>query len=84
MRTYLEGTQRTQGIAVFREKWRGPLPASRRCTYIHTLADTLIWPDAQRVMAASIGAELVEIDADHGLFQDQPERLAELLLSASA
>ena len=83
VRTYLEGTQRPQGIAVLREKWRGVLPASRRCTYIHTLADTLVPPDAQRVMAASIGADLVEIDADHGLFRDQPERLAELLVAAS-
>lgn len=83
LRTYLEGTQRPQGIAVLRDKWRGELLASRRCTYIHTLADTLVPPDAQRVMAASVGADLVEIDADHGLFHEQPERLAELLVAAS-
>ncbi len=83
LRAYLKGTQRPQGIAVLREKWRGGLPASRRCTYVHTLADTLVPPDAQRVMAASIGADLVEIDADHGLFHDQPERLAELLVATS-
>ncbi len=83
LRTYLSKTQRPQGIAVLREKWRGELPASRRCTYIHTLADTLVPPDAQRVMAASVGAEIVEIDADHGLFHEQPERLTELLVAAS-
>lgn len=84
LRTYLNQTQRPQGIPVLREKWRGDLPASRRrCTYIHTLADTVVPPDAQLVMAASVGAELVEIDADHGLFHEQPERLAELLVAAS-
>jgi pimeloyl-ACP methyl ester carboxylesterase len=83
LRDYLERTQRPQGIAVLREKWRGGLPQSRRCTYVHTLADTLVPPEKQREMAASIGADLVEIDADHGLFHDQPDRLAELLLAAS-
>ena len=83
VRTYLERTQRPQGIAVLREKWRGALPASRRCTYILTLADTLVPPDAQRLMAASVGADIVEIDADHGLFREQPEHLADLLVAAS-
>jgi hypothetical protein len=31
-------------------------------------------------MAASVRADVVEIDADHGLFRDQPARLAELLI----
>ena len=54
-----------------------------RWSSAHTLADTLVPPDAQRVMAASVGADLIEIDADHGLFHEQPERLAELLVTAS-
>ena len=33
-------------------------------------------------MAASVGADVVEIAADHGLFREQPERLAELLAAA--
>ena len=83
VRTYLERTQRPQGIAVLREKWRGDLPTSSRRTYVLTTADTLVPPEAQRVMAASVGADVVEIDTDHGAFREQPERLAELLVAAS-
>ncbi len=36
---------------------------------------------AQRVMAASVVADVVEIDTDHGPFREQPERLAELLVA---
>ena len=83
VRTYLRRTQRPQGIAALREKWRGDLPASRRRTYVLTTADTLVPPEAQRVMARSVGADVVEIDTDHGPFREQPERLAELLVAAS-
>ncbi len=83
VRAYLERTQRPQGIAVLREKWRGDLPTSRRRTYVLTTADTLVPPEAQRVMAASVAAEVVEIDTDHGPFREQPERLAELLVAAT-
>lgn len=83
VRAYLERTQRPQGIAALRQKWRGGLPTSRRRTYVLTTADTLVPPDAQRVMAASVGADVVEIDTDHGPFREQPERLAELLVAAS-
>ena len=83
VRTYLERTQRPQGIAALREKWRGDLPASRRRTYVLTTADTLVPPEAQRVMAASVGANVVEIDTDHGIFRERPVRLAELLVATS-
>ena len=83
VRTYLERTQRPQGIAALREKWRGAPPASRRRTYILTTEDTLVPPDAQRVMAVSLGADVVEIDADHGVFREQPVHLAELVVAAS-
>ncbi|HEY5858698.1 MAG TPA: alpha/beta hydrolase [Actinomycetota bacterium] len=83
IRSYLERTQRPQGIAVLREKWRGELPTSRRRTYVLTTADTLVPPEAQRVMAASVGAEVVEIDTDHGPFREQPERLVELLVATT-
>jgi pimeloyl-ACP methyl ester carboxylesterase len=83
VRTYLERTQRPQGIAALRQKWRGELPTSRRRTYVLTTADTLVPPDAQRAMAASVGADVVEIDTDHGPFREQPERLAELLVAAA-
>lgn len=83
VRTYLERTQRPQGIAVFREKWRGGLPESRRSTYVLTTTDTRVPPEAQRVMAASVGAEVVEIASDHGVFSEQPALLAELLAEAS-
>jgi pimeloyl-ACP methyl ester carboxylesterase len=83
VRTYLERTQRPQGIAALREKWRGDLPTSRRRTYVLTTADSLVPAEAQRVMAASVGAEVVEIDTDHGPFREQPERLAEMLVAAS-
>jgi len=82
VRAYLERTQRPQGIAVLREKWRGDLPTSRRRTYVLTTADSLVPPEAQRVMAASVGADVVEIDTDHGPFREQPERLTELLVAA--
>ncbi len=83
VRTYLERTQRPQGIGVLREKWHGDLPASRRRTYILTTADTLVPPDTQRVMAASVDADVVEVDTDHGVFREQPVRLAELLVATS-
>lgn len=83
VRIYLERTQRPQGIAALRQKWRGEPPASRRRTYILTTADTLVPPEAQRVMAASVGADVVEIAADHGIFREQPARLAELLVASS-
>ena len=34
-------------------------------------------------MTASVGAEVVEIAADHGVFREQPVRLADLLVAAS-
>ena len=83
VRTYLERTQRPQGIDVLREKWRGDLPMSRRRTYVLTTADTLVPPETQRVMAASVDADVVEIDADHGVFREQPVRLADLLVAAT-
>jgi pimeloyl-ACP methyl ester carboxylesterase len=83
VRAYLERTQRPQGIAALREKWRGNLPASRRRTYVLTTNDTLVPPPAQRVMAESVGADVVEIDTDHGPFREQPVRLAELVVAAS-
>jgi pimeloyl-ACP methyl ester carboxylesterase len=84
IRSYLERTPlRPQGIAVLREKWRGPLRTSGRRTYVLTTADTLVPPEAQRVMAASVGADVVEIDTNHGVFREQPERLAELLVATT-
>jgi pimeloyl-ACP methyl ester carboxylesterase len=80
--SYLERTQRPQGIVALRERWRGE-PRTSGCTYVLTTADTLVPPETQRVMAASVGADVVEIDADHGVFREQPERLAELLVTAS-
>ena len=83
VRAYLERTQRPQGIAVLRQKWHGDLPTSVRRTYILTTADTLVPPDLQRVMAASVDAEIVEIATGHGPFREQPQRLAELLVAAT-
>jgi len=83
IRSYLERTQRPQGIVALREKWRGDLPSSRRITYILTTADTLVPPESQRVMAVSVGADVVEIDTDHGPFREQPQRLAELMIAGS-
>jgi pimeloyl-ACP methyl ester carboxylesterase len=80
--SYLERTQRPQGIVALRERWRGE-PRTSGCTYVLTTADTLVPPETQRVMAASVGSKVVEIDADHGVFREQPERLAELLVTAS-
>jgi pimeloyl-ACP methyl ester carboxylesterase len=80
-RLELERTQRPQGIAVLREKWRGDLDITRRPGYILTTADTLVPPESQRAMAASIGARVSEIHTDHGPFREQPERLAELLIA---
>jgi pimeloyl-ACP methyl ester carboxylesterase len=80
---YLERTQRPQGIAALRDKWNGVLRTSGRLTYVLTTGDTLVPPDAQRTMAASIGADIVELHSDHGAFREQPERLAQLLIAAS-
>jgi len=83
-RRELERTQRPQGIAVLREKWHGDLDITRRPGYILTTADTLVPPESQRAMAASIGARVSEIHTDHGPFREQPERLAELLVGVVA
>ncbi len=80
---YRERTQRPQGVAGLREEWREGLPPSVRRTYILTTADSLVPPEAQRVMAASVGAEVVEIAADHGVFREPPALLAELLVASS-
>jgi hypothetical protein len=47
------------------------------------LVTMLVPPEAQRVMAASVGADVVEIDTDHGFFRERPERLAEMLVAGS-
>ena len=83
VRAYLERTQRPQGIAALRQKWHGDLPTSVRRTYILTTADTLVPPELQRTMAASVDAEIVEIATGHGPFREQPQRLAELLVAAT-
>ena len=83
VRSYLERTQRPQGISVLRQKWHGDPPRSGRPTYVLTTADTLVPPDLQRTMAASVGAEIVEIATGHGPFREQPQRLAELLIDAT-
>ena len=48
-----------------------------------TTADTLVPPEAQRAMAASVGADVVEIDTGHSPFGEQPARLAELLVATT-
>ena len=48
-----------------------------------TTADTLVPPELQRAMAASMDAEVVEIATGHGPFREQPQRLAELLIGAT-
>lgn len=78
-RDYLEATQRSQGIAAMREQWDGVLPTGRPITYVLTTADTLVPPDDQRAMAATLGASIVEISSDHSAFGEQPVRLAEIL-----
>ena len=83
VRSYLERTQRPQGIAALRQQWHGALPTSARCTYILTTNDTLVPPELQRVMAASVAAEIVEIATGHGAFREQHQRLAELLVAAT-
>jgi len=75
--------QRPQGIAALRQKWNGDLPTSGRLTYVVTTADTLVPPEAQRAMAASVGADVVEIDTGHSPFGEQPARLAELLVATT-
>jgi pimeloyl-ACP methyl ester carboxylesterase len=82
IRSYLERTQRPQGIVALREKWRGE-PRTSGCTYVLTTADTLVPPEHQRVMAASVSADVVELDTDHGPFREQPERLAEMLVTTT-
>jgi hypothetical protein len=81
-RAYIQRTQRPQGIAALRQQWQGGLRTTGS-TYILTTADTLVPPDAQRNMAASISGEVVEIDTDHGPFREQPGRLAEPVTAAA-
>jgi pimeloyl-ACP methyl ester carboxylesterase len=83
VRAYLERTQRPQGIAALRQRWHGELPRSSRCTYIRTTEDTLVPPESQLTMAASVDAEIVEIATGHGPFREQPQRLSDLLVAAT-
>lgn len=83
VKSYLERTQRPQGIAALRQRWHGALPASSRRRYILTTGDTLVRPELQRTMAASVDAEIDEIDTDHGVFREQPQRLADMLVAAA-
>ncbi len=84
VRSYLERTQRPQGIAALRQEWEGDLSTSvHRPTYILTTADTLVPPEHQRTMAASVGADIVEIATGHGPYREQPQLLAELLVAAA-
>lgn len=82
-RSYIERTQRPQGIVALRQKWNGQLRTSGRLTYVVTTADKLVPPEAQRAMAASVGADVVNIDTGHSPFGEQPARLAELLVAAT-
>jgi pimeloyl-ACP methyl ester carboxylesterase len=82
-RSYLARTRRPKGIAALRQQWSGTLRTSGRCTYVLTTADTLVPPEAQRAMAASVGAEVVEMDTGHIPFREQPARLVELLIAAA-
>ena len=82
-RSYLERTQRSQGIAALRQKWKGNLRTSGRRIYIVTTADTLVPPETQRAMAATAGADVVEIDTGHGPYREQPARLAQLLVATT-
>ena len=58
-------------------------PHPVRRTYILTTADTLVPPELQRTMAASLDAEIVEIATGHGPFREQPQRLAEMMLAST-
>jgi hypothetical protein len=49
-----------------------------------TTSDTLMPSEAQRAMAATVGADVVEIDSGHSTFAERPARLAELLVAAAA
>ena len=82
VRSYLERTQRPQGIAALRQKWHGDVARTGRRTYILTTADTLVPPEIQRAMAASVDAKIVEIATNHGPFREQPQHLADLLVAA--
>ena len=62
---------------------RRPAQASVRRTYILTTADTLVPPELQRTMAASLDADVIEIDTGHGPFREQPQRLVEMLIAAA-
>lgn len=72
----------------FREPFPAPVRTCRnsriRSGYSLTTADTLVPPETQRAMAASIGAPISEIHTDHGPFREQPDRLAELVVGAVA
>ena len=81
-RSYLQRTQRPQGIAALRQKWRGGLRTTGT-TYILTTADTLVPPEGQRDMAASVGAEIVEIDTDHGPSANSPSVSQNCSIAAS-
>jgi pimeloyl-ACP methyl ester carboxylesterase len=78
-RAALQATQREQGVDAMRERWPGASVPSGRTSYVVATRDTMIAPDLQRDMAATLGADIYEVDSDHEVFLERPEELAAIL-----
>jgi pimeloyl-ACP methyl ester carboxylesterase len=80
----LQATQRDQGVAVLREGWPGIALPQGQITYVIATNDSMIPPELQSEMAASLGADVHRIESDHEMFGEQPDALAAVLLGVAA
>jgi pimeloyl-ACP methyl ester carboxylesterase len=78
-RAFLEATQRPQGWAAMTQPWPGRSLPDVPTTYVLCTEDTILPPPRQRVMAARLGVEPIEIASDHAVFTLRPHDLAGIL-----
>lgn len=78
-RAFLEATQRPQGWAAMTQPWPGRSLPDVPTTYILCTEDTILPPPTQRVMAARLDVEPIEISSDHAVFTLRPHELAAML-----
>jgi pimeloyl-ACP methyl ester carboxylesterase len=78
-RAFLEATQRPQGWAAMTQPWPGGSLPDVPTTYVLCTEDTILPPPRQRVMAARLGVEPIEIASDHAVFTLRPHELAAIL-----
>jgi pimeloyl-ACP methyl ester carboxylesterase len=81
---FMADSQVPWGVAALGGTVSEPAWRSKPSWYMVTSGDLMIPPDAQRTMAARIGATVVEVDASHSVYVSQPAAVADLVKEAEA